>query len=46
LLLFAIPRQDLPLIQASTLLLVAIFCLSNLVADILYAYLNPRIRYQ
>jgi peptide/nickel transport system permease protein len=46
LLLFAIQRQDLPLIQASTLLLVAIFCLSNLVADILYAYLNPRIRYQ
>jgi peptide/nickel transport system permease protein len=46
LLLFAIQRQDLPLIQATTLLLVAIFCLSNLVADILYAYLNPRIRYQ
>ena len=46
LLLFAIQRQDLPLIQATTLLLVAIFCLSNLVADILYAYLNPRIRYR
>lgn len=46
LLLFAIQRHDLPLIQATTLLLVAIFCLSNLVADILYAYLNPRIRYQ
>ncbi len=46
LLLFAIQRQDLPLIQATTLLLVAIFCLSNLIADILYAYLNPRIRYQ
>jgi peptide/nickel transport system permease protein len=45
LLLFAIQRQDLPLIQASTLLLVSIFCLSNLAADILYAWLNPRIRY-
>jgi peptide/nickel transport system permease protein len=45
LLLFAIQRQDLPLIQATTLFLVAVFCLSNLVADILYAYLNPRIRY-
>jgi peptide/nickel transport system permease protein len=45
LLLFAIQRQDLPLIQASTLLLVLIFSLSNLAADLLYAYLNPRIRY-
>lgn len=45
LLLFAIQRQDLPLIQASTLLLVCIFCISNLAADILYAWLNPRIRY-
>jgi peptide/nickel transport system permease protein len=45
LLLFAIQRQDLPLIQATTMLLVLIFSLSNLVADILYAYLNPRIRY-
>lgn len=45
LLLFAIQRRDLPLIQATTLLLVGIFILSNLVADILYAYLNPRIRY-
>ncbi|MFH1135130.1 MAG: ABC transporter permease [Pseudomonadota bacterium] len=45
LLLFAIQRQDLPLIQATTLLLVLIFSVSNLVADILYAYLNPRIRY-
>ncbi len=46
LLLFAIQRQDLPLIQATTMLLVAIFSLSNLTADIIYAYLNPRIRYQ
>ena len=45
LLLFAIQRQDLPLIQATTLLLVCIFSVSNLVADILYAWLNPRIRY-
>ncbi len=45
LLLFAIQRQDLPLIQAVTLLLVCIFTVSNLAADILYAWLNPRIRY-
>ena len=46
LLLFAIQRRDLPLIQATTLLLAAIFCLANLAADFLYAYLNPKIRYQ
>ena len=45
LLLFAIQRRDMPMIQAITLLLVLIFSLSNLIADILYAYLNPRIRY-
>ena len=44
LLLFAIQRRDLPLIQAVTMLIVAIFSLSNLIADVLYAYLNPRIR--
>lgn len=45
LVLFGIQRQDLPLIQATTMLIVVIFSASNLVADILYAYLNPRIRY-
>lgn len=44
LLLYAIQRRDLPLIQAITMLVVAIYGLSNLIADILYAYLNPRIR--
>jgi peptide/nickel transport system permease protein len=44
LLLFAIQRRDLPLIQAVTMLIVTVYCLSNLVADLLYAYLNPRIR--
>jgi len=45
LLLFAIERRDMPLLQAITLALVVIFSLSNLLADILYAVLNPRIRY-
>lgn len=44
LLLFSIQRRDLPLIQAVTMLIVTIYSLSNLMADILYAYLNPRIR--
>ncbi|MDR0354358.1 MAG: ABC transporter permease [Deltaproteobacteria bacterium] len=46
LLLFAIQRRDLPLIQATTLLMAAIFCLSNMLADIIYAWLNPKIRFQ
>ena len=45
LLLFAVQRRDLPLIQGATLVLVAVFGLSNLAADLLYAVLNPRIRY-
>ncbi len=44
LLTFAIDRRDLPLLQAITLIGVLGFALSNLVADLLYAFLNPRIR--
>jgi peptide/nickel transport system permease protein len=46
LVLFAIQRRDLPLIQASAMVIVLIYGLSNLTADILYGVLNPRIRYQ
>jgi peptide/nickel transport system permease protein len=46
LLTFAIDRRDLPLLQAITLITVLIFSLSNLIADLLYAYLNPRVRLQ
>lgn len=45
LLLFAIERHDLPLIQASILVVAAIYCVANLVADLLYTYFNPKIRY-
>jgi peptide/nickel transport system permease protein len=44
LLTFAIDRRDLPLIQAITMVTVLALTLANLVADLLYAYLNPRIR--
>jgi peptide/nickel transport system permease protein len=44
LLLYGIQRQDLPLIQAVTMVVVTIYSVSNLIADVLYAYLNPRIR--
>jgi peptide/nickel transport system permease protein len=44
LLVFAIDRRDLPLLQAVTMITVLGFALSNLGADLLYAALNPRIR--
>jgi peptide/nickel transport system permease protein len=46
LMLFSIQRRDLPLIQATALLIVLIYSFSNLLADVLYAVLNPRIRYR
>ena len=45
LLLFAIERHDTALIQACVLVITATYCISNLVADVVYAYLNPKIRY-
>ena len=45
LLLFAIERHDLPLLQAGILLIAAVYCLANLGADLLYSAVNPKIRY-
>jgi peptide/nickel transport system permease protein len=44
LLVFAIDRRDLPLLQAITMITVLGYALSNLGADLLYAAFNPRIR--
>lgn len=44
LMVFAITRRDLPLLQAISFITVLGFALANLVADLLYAALNPRIR--
>lgn len=44
LLVYGIQRRDLPLIQAGSMVVVAVYSLSNLAADILYGVLNPRIR--
>jgi peptide/nickel transport system permease protein len=44
LLVFAINRRDLPVIQAVAMVTVIAYALANLTADLLYAYLNPRIR--
>jgi peptide/nickel transport system permease protein len=45
LLLFAIERHDIPLIQANILVVSAMYCLANLISDLLYSILNPKIRY-
>jgi peptide/nickel transport system permease protein len=44
-LVFAVSNSDYPLAQASFLLIAIVVLLANLVVDILYAYLDPRIRY-
>ena len=45
LLVYALERHDLPLMQAAILIMTAIQCLANLAADLLYCVFNPKIRY-
>ncbi len=45
LLIEAIRNRDYPIIQGAVLFITVGFVLVNLLVDILYAYLNPRIRY-
>jgi peptide/nickel transport system permease protein len=40
----SITFRDLPMVEGGVLLMAAIFLLTNLVVDLLYGYLNPRIR--
>ena len=40
----AIRMKDLPVIMASVILLAAIFCILNLVIDIIYSFIDPRIK--
>jgi peptide/nickel transport system permease protein len=45
LLLFSISRQDTPMILAIVMIVTLVYGLANLAADLVYAALNPRIRY-
>jgi len=45
LVVFSIQNRDLPTLQASILVVAAIYAIANLAADLLYARLNPRIRF-
>jgi peptide/nickel transport system permease protein len=44
-LVFSVSHSDYPLAQASFLLITIVVLISNFVVDVLYAYLDPRIRY-
>jgi peptide/nickel transport system permease protein len=41
----SVSNQDYNMTQALVMLVVAIFAVTNLAIDILYAWLDPRIRY-
>ena len=45
LLVFSIQNRDLPTLQGAILVVAAIYALANFAADLLYAWLNPKIRY-
>ena len=41
----AISSRDLPLVQGGVMLVSAVFVCLNLAVDLLYAFLDPRVRY-
>jgi peptide/nickel transport system permease protein len=43
-LLTAVNQRDFPVVQGLTLVIAVAFTLTNLVVDVLYTWLNPRIR--
>ena len=45
LIVFSIQNRDLPTLQASILVIAAIYAFASLAADLLYARLNPKIRF-
>lgn len=45
LVVFAVHSRDIPLLQSTVLVIAAIYCLVNFLADVCYALLNPKIRY-
>jgi peptide/nickel transport system permease protein len=46
LLVQAVARRDYPVVQGVVLVVAGLYVLINLMVDILYAYLDPRIRLQ
>jgi peptide/nickel transport system permease protein len=46
LIVYAIQNRDVPLLQVAILIVAATYTVANFGADLLYAWLDPRIRYQ
>ena len=46
LIIYAIQNRDVPLLQMCILVVASVYTLANFAADLLYAYLDPRIRYR
>jgi len=42
----ALVSRDFPVVQGITLMVAVVVLLVNLLVDIMYAYIDPRIRYQ
>jgi len=42
----AIFQRDFPVVQGIVLIIAMIVMLANLLADIVYAYMDPRIKYE
>ncbi|MEV6904644.1 ABC transporter permease [Amycolatopsis sp. NPDC051372] len=41
----AVQNRDFPVVQSVVLILTTLYCVGNLITDVFYAFLNPRIRY-
>jgi peptide/nickel transport system permease protein len=41
----SVARRDFPVIQGAILIIAAIYVLANLLVDVLYVYIDPRVRY-
>ncbi len=46
LIIYAVQNRDIPLLQMCVLIVASVYTLANFAADLLYAWLDPRIRYQ
>jgi len=46
LIIYAVQNRDVPLLQMCVLIVASVYTLANLGADLLYAWLDPRIRYR
>ena len=45
LIISAVQNRDVPLLQMCALVVASVYVLANFVADLAYAWLDPRIRY-